>query len=217
MFSSCVIPSRNFAPMGNSKDEQIAWVKAVQTYLGISTTALAKRAGLVPSTLQRPISDPNWTGMLSGRTMARIAEVAGLKPLEFPPRMRGLAEADAAPFQFDDRDAVNDNFNRAARELIKGRNGRDAWIMKSYALELAGVLPGDVLIVDMNLTPKPRDIVCAQIYDWSGTKTETIFRLFDPPYLLTHSVRTGIEKPITVDNSTVIIKGVVDMVLRSRN
>ena len=202
--------------MQHSKDEQIAWLKAVREYLGISLTELAKRAKIAPSTLQRPINDPSYPGMVSGRSMAAVAEVAGLRPLEYPSRMRGLAEADASPFSYDERNDAADNLNRAVRELVKGRNGRDAWVMKSYALELAGVMPGDVMIVDMNLTPRPRDIVCAQIYDWSGMKSETVFRIYEAPYLLTHSVRGHFEKPVAVDNSTVIIKGVVDVVLRSR-
>jgi hypothetical protein len=203
--------------MAVSKDEQVAWVKAVQTHLGVSTTELARRAHLAPSTLQRPVNDPAWNGMLSGRTLAAIGEVAGLKPLEFPARMRGMSEADAEPFTYDDRNDAADNLNRAVRELCRGRNGRDAWVMRSYALELAGVLPGDIMIVDLNLSPKPHDIVCAQIYEWSGMKSETVFRIFDPPYLVAHSMRGGIEKPVAVDNASVIIKGVVDSVLRSRN
>lgn len=203
--------------MATSKEEQIAWVKAVQAHLGVSTTELARRAKLAPSTLQRPVNDPGWSGMLSGRTLAAVADAVGLKPLEFPNRVRGLAEQEAEPFRYDDRNDAADNLNRAVRELTRGRNGRDPWVMKSYALELAGVLPGDIMIVDLNKTANPRDIVCAQIYDWSGMKSETVFRLFDPPYLVSHSMRASPEKPVTVDNSAVVIKGVVDAVLRSRN
>lgn len=202
--------------MQHSKDEQVAWINAVREFLGVSLTELARRAKIAPSTLQRPVNDPDYAGMISGRSMAAVAAVAGLRPLEYPARMRGLAEADASPFTYDDRNDAADNLNRAVRELVKGRNGRDAWVMKSFALELAGVMPGDVMIVDQNLTPRPRDIVCAQIYDWSGMNSETVFRLYEAPYLLTHSMRGNVEKPVAVDNSSVIIKGVVDTVLRSR-
>lgn len=203
--------------MQHSRDEQVAWINAVREYLGVSLTELARRAKIAPSTLQRPVNDPAYNGMISGRTMAAVADVAGLRPLEYPSRMRGLAEADAIPFSYDDRNDAADNLNRAVRELVKGRNGRDAWVMKSYALELAGVMPGDVMIVDMNVTPRARDIVCAQIYDWSGMKSETVFRLYEAPYLLTHSLRANVERPVAVDNATVIIKGVVDVVLRARS
>ncbi len=203
--------------MSKSREEQSAWVRAVAAYLGVSLTELARRARLAPSTLQRPLNDPHWNGLLSGKTMAAVAEVAGLRPYEYPARMRGMAEPDAQPFVYDERNDAADNVDRAVRELCRGRNGRDPWVMKSFALELAGVLPGTVMIVDLNVTPRPHDIVCAQIYDWSGTKTETVFRIFEPPFLVAHSVRTGPEKPVMVDNSTVIIKGVVTTVLRSRD
>jgi hypothetical protein len=200
--------------MTTSRDDQVAWINAVRAHLGVSLTELARRAKIAPSTLQRPVNDPNYVGMISGRTMAAVAAVAGLNVMEFPARMRGLAENDAAPFQYDDRNDAADNINRAVRELVKGRNGRDPWLMRSYALELAGILPGDIMIVDLNRQARPRDIVCAQIYDWSGMKSETVFRIYEPPYLVTHSMRAGIDKPIAVDNSSVLIKGVVDAVLR---
>lgn len=203
--------------MPSSRDEQIAWVKAVQAHLGVSLTELARRARIAPSTIQRPINDPQWDGMLSGRTLAAIGDAAGLKPLEFPARMRGMAEAEAEPYVHEARPDAADNVERAVRELCRGRNGRDPWVMRSYALEMAGILPGDVMILDMNLAPQPRDVVCAQIYDWSGMKAETIFRLYQPPFLLTHSMRAGPDKPITVDNQSVVIKGVVGAVLRARN
>ena len=203
-------------PMTNSRETQLAWVRAVLAHLGVSATELARRAKLAPSTLQRPLNDPEWDKMLSGRSMAAIAEVAGLRPLEFPNRVRGLAEAEATKYDFNLSSDASDNFDRAVREMCQGRNGRDAWLMRGYALELSGIMPGDVLIVDMNIQPAQDDIVCAQIYDWSGTKTETVFRLFDPPYLVTHSVRAAREKPLAVDNSTVVIKGVVSTVMRNR-
>lgn len=202
--------------MMSSRETQLAWVKAILAHMGVSATELARRAKIAPSTLQRPLNDPEWASMLSGRTMAAIAEVAGLQPLEFPNRVRGLAETETAPYDFTASRDASDNFDRSVRELCQGRNGRDPWTMKSYALELSGVLPGDVLIVDMNLAPQPDDIVCAQIYDWSGQKAETVFRLYDPPYLVTNSVRAGREKPLTVDNSSVVIKGVVSTILRNR-
>lgn len=216
LFTICTSTAHSFLPMQNSRETQIAWVRAVLAHLGVSATELARRAKIAPSTLQRPLNDPTWTSMLSGRTMAAIAQVAGLAPLEFPNRVRGAATQEAEPYRFDQAEDAADNFDRSVRELCQGRAGREAWQMKSFALELSGILPGDVLIVDSNLTPAADDIVCAQMFDWSGTKAETVFRLFDPPYLVTNSVRAGREKPIAVDNSSVVIKGVVRAILRNR-
>lgn len=204
--------------MSASRDDQIAWLRAIIAYTGMSAHQLALKAGINSSTLHRPLNDPNSTGMLSGRTVAALAEAAGVNPMEFPGRSRGLNEPDAQPFEFANHHELDaaDNFNRAVRELCSGRNGRDPWIMRSYVLELEGILPGDVMVVDLNSQPRPNDIVCAQLYDWSGTKTETVFRVFNPPYLMTHSLRAGRDKPAVVDGTNVIIKGVVENILRSR-
>lgn len=202
--------------MSKSREEQVAWVRAVLAYLGVTATQLARKAGIAPSTLHRPLNEPDWNGLLSGRTLEAIADVSGLRPYEYPARMRGMVEPEAQPFTFDDSKDAADNIDRAVRELTRGRNGRDPWVMKSFALELAGVMPGDIMIVDMNLQPRPHDIVCAQIYDWSGSKAETVFRVYEPPFLVAHSVRTGPEKPLTVDDTSVIIKGVVATILRNR-
>lgn len=199
-------------------EQQLAWVRAVMSYLGVSANELARRAGVSPSTVQRPLSDPSWPHAMSAKTISAIATIAGVQPLEFPGRVGGVSEPEAVPFQYAaNEDAIGSNVDRAVRELCRGRNGREPWVIRSHALELSGLLPGDIVIVDMNLQPQPKDIVCAQLYEWSQTKAETVFRLYEPPYLLTNSMRLGIQKPIPVDGQSVIIRGVVDGLFRRRN
>ncbi|RWN20376.1 MAG: helix-turn-helix domain-containing protein [Mesorhizobium sp.] len=202
--------------MVSPKDQQLAWVRAILAHLGgISANELAQRAKIAPSTIQRPLNEPDWPNALSGTTMAKIAAVAGLQPLEFPPRSGGLGEPEATPFQYDqDANAIGSNLDRAVRELCRGRNGRDPWVMRSRMLEMSGILPGDILIVDLNLQPRPKDIVCAQMYQWPLMKAETVFRVYEPPYLLTNSGSTS--RPVPVDDQDVIIRGVVDGLIRPR-
>lgn len=198
-----------------SKEEQVAWVRAVAAYLGVSLTELARRARLAPSTLQRPLNDPQFDGMMSGRTLAAVGDVAGLRPFEYPTRPGGMAEAEAEPYRAGEAvNALEANLDRAVRELTQGRNGRDPWLIKGFALENAGVLPGDIAIVDLNRQPQPKDIVCAQIYQWSHMKAETVFRIYEPPFLLTASQRLGSSPPLTVDGQNIVVRGVVDYVLR---
>ncbi|MGL4490542.1 MAG: hypothetical protein ACRCU5_13980 [Rhizobiaceae bacterium] len=203
--------------MSTSREDQTAWVKALLGHTGLNAHQLATKAGINSSTLHRFLSSPDYDGMLSGRTLSALADVSGVQPMEFPGRQRGMGEADAVPFQYEERNDAANNFNRAVRELCGGRNGRDPWVMNSYALELAGILPGDIMIIDLNRNAKPLDIVCAQIYDWPRSRAETVFRVFDPPFLLPRSLRQANEKPVMVDSTNVIIKGVVDNVLRARN
>lgn len=200
------------------KKQQIDWVKAVMAYLGLkSANQLAELIDTNPANIQRPLSD-NYKGKFGIETLTKIAQAANLQIMQFPSRQGSFAEPEATPFLYDSgADAIGSNLDRAVRELCKGRNGRDPWVMRNYALESSGILPGDILIVDMNVTPKPKDIVCAQLYQWSQMQAETIFRVYEPPFLIGNSMRYGTSKPIMVDGNDVIIRGVVDALFRPRH
>ncbi len=60
------------------------------------------------------------------------------------------------------------------------------------------------------------DVVCAQVYDWARGKAETVFRLYEPPYLLSSTTDPKLLRPLVVDDDVVMIKGVVVASLRSR-
>lgn len=124
---------------------------------------------------------------------------------------RGLAENEATPYVADDEDSST----AAAIAAVKGgRNGVDAWILQARALEHAGYLPGDVLMVDLNSEPHDGDVVCAQIYDLRG-RAETVFRIFERPYLVAATLDRTHFKPIYVDER-VSIRGVVINLIRPR-
>lgn len=218
VYSSTASTALSLRFMNETLDQQLDWVRADMKHLGVTANGLATRAGFRASTIQKPLNDPDWPHALSGTTLAKIARVAGVKPMEFPNRPTGSGEAEATAFVFGEvSDAIGSNIDRAVRELTRGRAGRDPWVLHSYALESSGYLPGDILIIDRNITPAPKDVVCAELYQWTGSKAETVFRLYEPPYLLTNSVRVGIQKPLLVDNDHVVIKGVVDGLVRPRH
>lgn len=196
-----------------SKSEQQEWVRAVLAHTGLNLAQLAKKIGRAPSTLQRPMNDPAWQGMLSGRVMAEIAEIAGLRVMEFPGRPKGFMENEAEPFRTGHDDDLDRAVAKAIGELTGGRNGCEPWFIHTSLLDLHGILPGDVMIVDLNRRAKPGDIVCAQIYDYAAGRAETAFRLYDPPFLLSHSARRS-TKPLTVDDDTVKVMGVVISLVR---
>lgn len=196
----------------DSKAEQLEWIRALCRHLGISASELARRARLRPSTLNRPLNDPDFTGMLSGRSIAAIAEAAGVRPLEFPGRPRGFSDNEAIVFDHGNSDVRT---SRAVRELIAGRNGLDAWTVRTRALDREGIMPGDIMIVNLNRRPDAGDIVCAQVYDWAGQKAETVFRVYEPPFLLVHSASMPLQKPLMVDDENVVIRGSVDATLRN--
>jgi transcriptional regulator with XRE-family HTH domain len=200
------------------REETKTWVKAVLTHLRVKPTELARRIGKAPSTINRFLNDPGAEHNLSDETIFAIAEVSGLSPLEYPSSPRrapGFYEPEAQAF--DAGSGSGDTLvDDAVRNLVHGRNAVDPWILRSRAVETVGYLPGDILIVDMNERPRPRDLVCAQVFDWAGGKAETVFRLYEPPYLIAATGDARLLKPFVVDDDVVIIRGVVISSLRPR-
>ncbi len=223
MFVSCISLRRNIPLMSTMRDAQIAWVKAVAAYKGWSLSRWAKRtrmgdgeSSLAPSTLTRFVNDPDATHELMDATIVALAESAGVEPMVLPGSRRpsNLAEPDAAPYTAN---AVADDYVREQVEAFKRRgNAFSPMVMRTRALEHAGYLPGDVLIVDLNAKPQPDDVVCAQVYDWSGDRAETVIRIMQSPYLVAASSDSKLLKPLVVDDEAVIIKGVVVHSMRPR-
>ena len=75
---------------------------------------------------------------------------------------------------------------------------------KAYALEvqdesmnLSGILPGDIVISELNRTCKPGQTVIAQHYQGRGAKT--IIRRYEAPFLVAHSTLASF-KPLSLEN-----------------
>ena len=123
----------------------------------------------------------------------------------------GMGEAEAAHYKIQ-----GETDNALVSALAPGLKNADAWIIRSRALDLAGLLPGDVAIVDLNAAPEADDTVCAQIYDWRAAEAVTVFRLYDPPYLVAASTDPQFRRPQLVDDDRVSIKGAVVASFRRR-
>ena len=125
----------------------------------------------------------------------------------------GFAESEAQPLQV----AAQSQLAQIVDVLSRNRTNVDPWILKGRALEGAGYRPGDVVMVALGETPLSGDVVCAQIYDWSSGRAETVFRIFQPPYLVAASPDPQFLRPYVVDDDKVHIKGVVIHTVRQRN
>lgn len=201
----------------NARRRQITWINAILEHRGWNQTRLASEAGIDPSTLSRFMNDRNNKAQLQTNSIERIARVGGIPPYEAAPapRVAGLAESEAEPMTWPDNPFSGEPFDIALNSLRKARNGLDPWIMKSRALELEGYLPGDVVLVDLNEVARRGDAVCAQVYDRNG-KAETVFRIYEHPFLVSASTDQSTRRPLLVDNATVMIRGVVAASLRRR-
>ncbi|MCA1241845.1 hypothetical protein LC092_05310 [Stappia stellulata] len=191
------------------------WIAAVARHMNLTPSELARRSGMAPSTLTRFLNDPTKKSTITERSIQQVEGYTGVSRHRLPGQALppGLAEPDASPLGSEDGE-LKSWCRTAIEEARKGRNGVDPWVMRGRALDLEGVLPGDILLVDLNRRPQMGDIVCAQVLDYTSGVAETVFRLFQPPYLVAHSAKLGAVRPEQVDETRVSIRGVVEGVIR---
>ncbi len=185
---------------------QRRWLERVEEVTGLTTSEIARRAGKHHTTLTGFKNKPE-RGPLNSLTLQMISEATGVPLTEAArgtPAPSGMSE-EAEPYVATEDNAIA----VAIRALIGGRPGVDPWRLRTHALEDAGYKPGDLVIVDLNAEPKAGNAVCAQVYDWERGRAETIWRIFEPPYLIAATADRSLRKPLLVDNQQVAIKGVV--------
>ncbi len=183
---------------------------------GWSQTELAKRSGLDPSTLSRFLSNPRDGQTLRPSSIRRIEQVTGLAANgESPapaPNSNGFGETEATLVESDPSSAAA----RILDVILSTTGNVDAWTLHSRALEMAGYRTGDILFVKLGQTPLRGDVVCAQIYDWSRNQAETVFRIYEPPFLVATTADSSKFRPYMLESEDVSVKGVVIHSLRSR-
>lgn len=200
------------------REAQLAWLRDVMARTGMTQTAIAKRIGRDASTLSKFLSPNARAGhTLSSDIIAAISRVTGIAAVDqpaVPMAPRGFNEPDATPFQPEAHrhsDVVSSVMSMATQS-----NTVDAWTMQSRALETVGIMPGDILMVDLNATPRAGDTVCAQIYDWPQNQARIVFRLYESPFLVAATTDRALMRPELVDQEKVVIRGVVVATVRPR-
>jgi hypothetical protein len=202
-----------FIRVMDPKEEQRVWLMRVLDAKGLAPTALAIAAGLAPTTLTRFLNNPEHASALSARTIAAIERQTGVRFGGANAPAQALREREAVRYvPTEDGDVPQEMLETVSRKA----NGLDPWVLRSRALEAAGYMPQDILVVDLNARPQPGDIVCAQAYDWKSSNAETLFRIWEPPSLVTATYDPMLRKALVVDDHNVMIRGVVVASLRRR-
>lgn len=217
-FGTAVATSKS-AVKDRLREAQRRWLSKVIDETGKTPTEIARLGGINPSTLTRFRNDARHGGALSPVTIGVISERTGIpidpealsRPLP-PARPGGFREREAEPYVASSGDPLAD----AVTSFIAGRVGVDPWTLRTRALEYEGFRPGDVVIVNLNGTPRPGDVVCVQIYDFANGRAQTVFRLYEPPFLIGSGPDEAVRKPRRADEDSVAIKGVVEMTFRRR-
>lgn len=194
------------------------WLRSIAAYMNLSPSDLAVKAGLAASTVTRYLNDKSGTLTVTERTLDAIARYAGVPRNAMPGQraLPGFGESEAVPYDARQGEKLPDWVVTAIGAHKGNRNGVEPWIMKGWALDLLGILPGDILMIDQNKRPRAGSIVCAQLTDLATGRTETVMRRFDPPYISTHSAKLGPTRAEQVDDDRVIIMGVEDGIIRPR-
>jgi transcriptional regulator with XRE-family HTH domain len=193
------------------QDRQRTWLQELVKETGLKVSQLAAEAGVSDTTLSRLVNNPEYRGTLSQLTINRLVEKFNVPgPDEYGAQRRPILPG------FSEAERVNygaDSDGAAVQALIAGRT-LDPWRLRTNAIEDVGYLPGDVVLVDPNAQPASQDVVCAQVYDWTRGRAETVWRVFDPPFLVAASKDRSLYKPVLVDNDKVMIRGVVVQMIR---
>ena len=184
------------------------YVLWLMEHMRMNQAALAKAAGVQPSTLSRVLKKDS-TVTLHARTLNKLEKVSGIllsAVIDTPsaPAPRGLAE-DAVPF---DAESADPAVSAAIRALIGSREAADSRTIRTRALEGLGYLPGDIVIVDLDRKPARGDVVCAQVHESGRGEPETVMRIYQPPVLLAATFDPQ-QRLFWVDDPRVKIEGVV--------
>lgn len=181
---------------------------------GLTQTQLANRAGLDPSTLSRFLSVEREGHTLRPSTLRKIETATGVPASATAPEPAhgGFSEPEATPYEVKPASPLE----RIIAVWASEGSNVDPWILKGKALEGAGYRTGDILLVSLGLPPAAGDVVCAQVYDWAKGQAETIFRIFQPPFLVAATADPRLMKPHLIDDGNTAIKGVVIQSIRER-
>jgi SOS-response transcriptional repressor LexA len=186
--------------MQNARIIVADWLRRVIDSTGLKAAAWARQAGVSPSTVTRAL-DPDATSTLSTETIRKLAAAAGVPPPDLGSG-QGFAESDAAPFQ-----------GTPATPRTNANAGTAIMQVTSRALEHLGMLPGDLIEVDLRAKPQRGDVVVAQIYDFNLGRAHTVLRRYIGPFLVAATSDERLMEPRMVDGN-VGIKGVVRRLYR---
>lgn len=189
------------------RDRIRAWIDSLLAEHRLEIPGLASRAKVAPSTIYRWYDDA-YPFEARSSTLRKIALAFGSRVPSADPSepVAGFSDGDVQQLFGHD---IPDH-------LVAGTN-QGVWRISTRALELAGYLPGDLVLVEMGLPARAGDVVCAQVYNLERGSAETKLRIFRPPFLITRTMDAAAEEqPLFVDNERVAIVGTVIRSLRLR-
>lgn len=169
------------------------WLQGIMSRNRVQPKDLAAAGDVDTATVYRWM-DPTATTSPRLVNVLRISRYFG----EAAPGLAGgFAEPEIAKFEGEPPAA-----------LTPATANQSVWRIGNRALELAGVLPGDLVLLDQAAPPRPGDIVIAQIYDFEAGAAETKIRVYDGRSLVTRSMDPSAQdRAMPVDGERAVIAG----------
>lgn len=218
----CTEAPRILCVVANIREQQKAWIGSILAMTEWTPTELARRSRVNQTTLTRFLNDPQEKATLSSRTIAMISEATGWDAYVQPEndtRRLPATIGDVESLPSGDQ-VLRADIEAALHGIIGSRNAAFARLVKTRALETAGYLPRDIIVIDQNEPPRRGDVVVATqdlSRDAGGpSRAESLLRIYEPPFLVTATHDPASRKPLFVDDETVVIMGVVIGMVRPR-
>ena len=178
------------------------WLASVRKATGWSFERIAREADVSPTTLTRFMKPdyPHLLGLDTIRKISSATRIAAPNELGIEVTASGFGESELRHWSPAPEDA---------HKADKLASGVDWWEVRSFLLDLEGLLPGDKIAVDLGKQAQPGDIVMAQVESKNGNDVETVLRKYEPPMLTCRTTQREYPGPEFVDGSRVIVMGVV--------
>ncbi len=204
--------------MTKAHDSQIDtyrdWISQLMIQHNIDTvSAFARRAGLTESTLTRLMNSDGPGHMPREGTIGKIERAFHTRrPL------MGLGENPQEEGDFIDPRQRTDQSRQHLEEIVTGAlDGQNAYTVADRALDLAGYMPDDLVLIDEKVRPQPSDIVAIRFRVSQARRGAVTLRIYDQPFLTAHSTDETLRRPLLIDPARIDILGVVTMALRQRH
>jgi SOS-response transcriptional repressor LexA len=196
------------------------WFKAQQKKVGATAEDIAARMGRSRSNVSHILTGKQrmsleWAKAFSEVLQVPVAEVlehAGSIDRETAQTIRpGFAESDAVAWVPGPGLGEGAATRSIAAVMGADRPGVDIWRVKSRAMQLAGYMPDDFILVDSHAAERvrPGDVVIAQIYNNATGTAATVLRRYAPPVLIGASTDPEDARVHVVDRVNVLVRGKV--------
>ena len=174
---------------------------------GLTINELARRSGVHRQTISRYLKPkPGHSHRMEKDNIVKIARAANVTPPE------AIYPLVANSFGFNEEEAVPLEPERIPAELKPEHPGQFVWELRTRILELPpfAMMPGDLLLTDDRVDPRPGQVVRAQIYNSMGEVEQTVWRGYRPPFLVTATMDQSLDTdPVLMQHGRFAIMGTV--------